>query len=199
MPDEALPGRTRRQAGPPTPASIRSILSALVKPPSEEMTPYPFVWRLRRCSCAVLPAVQKGAAVAAAEYLQNTFPETAGFSPRSLRRMREFYRIYESAPEIMNEAMSLGWTQNIVILEADLTVRERLWYIRAALRFDHHAFLPVAGETLLVPGIEVVAIAPIVRQVGIPLPADQSGLWIIQHLGTLCPETFDDDLARLLR
>lgn len=79
---------------------------------------------------------EKGAAVAAAEYLQNTFPETAGFSPRSLRRMREFYRIYESAPEIMNEAMSLGWTQNIVILEADLTVRERLWYIRAALRFD---------------------------------------------------------------
>lgn len=61
---------------------------------------------------------EKGAAVAAAEYLQNTFPETAGFSPRSLRRMREFYRIYESAPEIMNEAMSLGWTQNIVILEA---------------------------------------------------------------------------------
>lgn len=78
---------------------------------------------------------EKGAAVAAAEYLQGAYPDTAGFSPRSLRRMREFFRAYESAPKIMNEAMSLGWTQNIVILEADLTIRERLWYIRAALRF----------------------------------------------------------------
>ena len=78
---------------------------------------------------------EKGAAVAAAEYLQSAFPEASGFSPRSLRRMREFYRTYVNTPVIMNEAMSLGWTQNIVILEADLTMRERLWYIRAALRF----------------------------------------------------------------
>ena len=78
---------------------------------------------------------EKGAAIAAAEYLQNTFPETSGFSPRSLRRMREFYCAYASDPGIMNEAMSLGWTQNIVILEADLTMQERLWYIRAAIRF----------------------------------------------------------------
>ena len=78
---------------------------------------------------------EKGAAVAAAEYLQSAFPEASGFSPRSLRRMREFYRAYASTPEIMNKAMSLGWTQNIVILEAELTVQERLWYIRAALQF----------------------------------------------------------------
>ena len=78
---------------------------------------------------------EKGAAVAAAEYLQSAFPEASGFSPRSLRRMREFYRTFVNTPVIMNEAMSLGWTQNIVILEADLTMRERLWYIHAALRF----------------------------------------------------------------
>ena len=79
---------------------------------------------------------EKGAAVAAAEYLQSAFLEASGFSPRSLRRMREFYRTYASDPEIMNEAMSLGWTQNIVILESDLTMQERSWYIRAALRFS---------------------------------------------------------------
>ena len=78
---------------------------------------------------------EKGAAIAAAEYLQNTYPDMIGFSPRNLRRMREFYRAYASTPKVMDEAMSLGWTQNIVILEADLTNRERLWYIRAALRF----------------------------------------------------------------
>lgn len=77
---------------------------------------------------------EKGAAIAAAEYLQSAYPDMIGFSPRNLRRMREFYCAYASAPEIMAEAMSLGWTQNLVILEAGLTIRERLWYIRAARR-----------------------------------------------------------------
>ena len=35
---------------------------------------------------------EKGAAVAAAEYLHSRFPDASGFSPRNLRRMREFYR-----------------------------------------------------------------------------------------------------------
>lgn len=78
---------------------------------------------------------EKGAAIAAAEHLQSRFPEASGFSPRSLRRMREFYRVYANAPEMMSEAMVLSWTQNIVILEAGLGMDERLWYIRAALRY----------------------------------------------------------------
>ena len=77
---------------------------------------------------------EKGATIAAAEYLQSAYSDMIGFSPRNLRRMREFYCAYASAPEIMAEAMSLGWTQNLVILEAGLTIRERLWYIRAARR-----------------------------------------------------------------
>ena len=35
---------------------------------------------------------EKGAAVAAAEYLCVAYPGATGFSPRNLRRMREFYR-----------------------------------------------------------------------------------------------------------
>lgn len=78
---------------------------------------------------------EKGAAVAAAEYLQGAYPDTAGFSPRSLRRMREFFRAYESAPELLADVMNLSWTQNVVIFESRLTLSERAWYIRAALRF----------------------------------------------------------------
>ena len=52
----------------------------------------------------------KGAAVAAAEYLCDIYPDASGFSPRNLRRMREFYRTYESIPEILAEAMTIGWT-----------------------------------------------------------------------------------------
>lgn len=78
---------------------------------------------------------EKGAAVAAAEYLQSTYPDTAGFSPRNLRRMRDFYRTYENIPKAVAAAMTIGWTQNVVILETDLTVYEKLWYIRAVQQF----------------------------------------------------------------
>ncbi len=75
---------------------------------------------------------EKGAAVAAAEYLSGTYPAVSGFSPRNLRRMREFYRTYGSDLTVMAETMTIGWTQNVVIMEAELTVQERAWYIRAA-------------------------------------------------------------------
>lgn len=78
---------------------------------------------------------EKGAAVAAAEYLYAAYPDVSGFSPRNLRRMREFYRAYESVPEMLAQAMTIGWTQNTVILEAELTLQERVWYIRATRQF----------------------------------------------------------------
>ena len=78
---------------------------------------------------------EKGAAVAAAGYLQGAYPDVTGFSPRSLRRMRDFYRTYESTPQVMAEAMNIGWTQNNVIMEAELTLQEKAWYIRAVRKF----------------------------------------------------------------
>lgn len=78
---------------------------------------------------------EKGAAVAAAEYLRAAYPDISGSSPQDLRRMRDFYRTYEDAPEIMAEAMAIGWTQNAVILEAELTLQEKAWYIRAVRQF----------------------------------------------------------------
>ena len=68
---------------------------------------------------------EKGAAVSAAEYLASTYPDASGFSPRNLRRMRDFYRTYENTPEVLARVMTIGWTQNIVILEAELTHRNR--------------------------------------------------------------------------
>ncbi len=78
---------------------------------------------------------EKGAAVAASEYLQATYPAAEGFSPRNVRRMRAFYAAYEASPEIMRLAMNLGWTQNVAILERCGSSEERAWYIRAVLHF----------------------------------------------------------------
>ena len=78
---------------------------------------------------------ERGAAVAVSEYLQDSYPAAEGFSPRNLRRMRAFYAAYGASPEIMRQAMSLGWTQNVAILEQCGSNEERVWYIRAVLRF----------------------------------------------------------------
>ena len=49
--------------------------------------------------------------------------------------MREFYHTYENEPDVMCAAMEIGWTQNVVILEADLAFAEKAWYIRAVRQF----------------------------------------------------------------
>jgi len=78
---------------------------------------------------------EKGAAVAAAEYLSKVYPDVSGFSPRNLRRMRELCRAYETAPEVLAQAMTIGWTQNVAILENCQTLDEMNWYIQAVQRF----------------------------------------------------------------
>ena len=64
---------------------------------------------------------EKGTAVAAAEFLQTNFPDRAVFSPRNVRRMRDFYRTYENDQTLLQLALKIGWTLNAVIMEADLT------------------------------------------------------------------------------
>jgi len=79
---------------------------------------------------------ERGAAAAAAAYLQKVYPDASGFSPRNLRRMRDFYKLYGSRSDLLELAMQVGWTQNIVILEADLTINERAWYLQAATQLS---------------------------------------------------------------
>lgn len=84
---------------------------------------------------AVAERPEKGAAVAAAEYIQKNWPDAKGYSPRNLRRMRELYRVYGDCLEAITLAQQIGWTQNVVILEAELDLSLRLWYMRAVRQF----------------------------------------------------------------
>ena len=110
-------------------SALFAALNALMAAELPQMELYREIGRL------VCGRTEKGAAVAAAEYLHSTYPGSPGFSPRNLRRMRDFYRVYATAPEVLHEAMSIGWTQNVVILEAELALQDKLWYIRAVRRF----------------------------------------------------------------
>ena len=84
---------------------------------------------------AVCQRTEKGAAVMASEYLNKHHPDAKGFSSRSLRRMRDFYRTYENRSALLSRAMKLGWIQNVVIMEADLIIELREWYMKAAEQF----------------------------------------------------------------
>ena len=81
---------------------------------------------------AISQRPEKGAAVAAAEFLQANFPDRTGFSPRNVRRMRDFYRTYENDQRLLRLAMKIGWTLNVVIMEAELTREIRKWYLEQA-------------------------------------------------------------------
>lgn len=94
---------------------------------------------------AVCRRTEKGAAVMASEYLNRQYPDVKGFSPRSLRRMRDFYHTYKNHPAILSRAMQLGWIQNVVIMEADLTMELREWYMRAAKQFRWSKAKLIAG------------------------------------------------------
>ena len=75
---------------------------------------------------------EKGAAVAAAEFLQAKFPDRTGFSPRNVRRMRDFYRTYENDQTLLQLALKIGWTLNVIIMEAELTREQRILFLQKA-------------------------------------------------------------------
>ena len=81
---------------------------------------------------AISQRPEKGAAVAAAEFLQANFPDRTGFSPRNVRRMRDFCKTYENDQALLRLAMKIGWTLNVVIMEAELTREIRKWYLEQA-------------------------------------------------------------------
>mgnify|MGYP001027797946 FL=1 len=81
---------------------------------------------------------EKGAAVAAAEFLQTNFPDRAGFSPRNVRRMRDFYKTYENDQALLRLAMKIGWTLSVLIMEAKLSRLQKRFYIYKAMTEKNH-------------------------------------------------------------
>ena len=114
------------------PTDYRALFSKMDKLMAEQLPQMELYCEIGRL---VSGRAEKGAAVAASEYLQAAYPAAEGFSPRNLRRMRAFYAAYEESPEIMRLAMNLGWTRNVAILERCGSNEERTWYIRAVLHF----------------------------------------------------------------
>lgn len=81
---------------------------------------------------AISQRPEKGAAVMAADFA-GEFPDRMGFSPRNVRRMRDFYKTYENDQTLLRLAMKIGWTLNVVIMEADLIKEQRISCLQRAV------------------------------------------------------------------
>lgn len=75
---------------------------------------------------AISQRLEESAAVAAAEFLQTSYPDCTGFSQRNVRRMHDFYKTYEKGQVLLRLAMKIGRTLNVVIMEAELTRVQRI-------------------------------------------------------------------------
>ena len=66
-------------------------------------------------------------------FLQANFPDCTGFSPRATcAGCATFYRTYENDQTLLQLAMKIGWTLNVVIMEAELTRDAHKWYLEQA-------------------------------------------------------------------
>lgn len=75
---------------------------------------------------------EKAFVVYLAKQIAEQLPQLKGFSPRNLRRMRDFYITYQSNPMLMEKAQKLSWTQNTVILECCENNEQRSFYLNLA-------------------------------------------------------------------
>ena len=113
------------------PADYTPLYQALDRLMGEDLPETALYFAIGKAVCA---RPEKGAAVMAAEHLQARYPERKGSSPRNLRRMRAFALAYGDRPELLEKALQLGWTLNVVLLERCGAAEERAWYLDAALR-----------------------------------------------------------------
>jgi predicted nuclease of restriction endonuclease-like (RecB) superfamily len=67
--------------------------------------------------------------------LKAGFEGVAGFSRRSLYRMRAFYLAYRDRPQFVSQAATqIPWFHNVVIIESVKATEEREFYVRSAIQ-----------------------------------------------------------------
>jgi predicted nuclease of restriction endonuclease-like (RecB) superfamily len=87
---------------------------------------------------------------------QREFPGMAGFSWRNLFYMRDFYLAYAENEKLQPMVATIGWTQNLLILEKCKDELQREFYIRMTRKFGwtkvvliHHIENKTYEKTLL--------------------------------------------------
>ncbi len=107
--------------------SIQQCYAATTEPTNEQlMALYAIVGQ------AIVKQGEKAFVVFLGDYLKCKFAALKGFSPRNLRRMRNFYLTYQNNAARMAQAKKLNWTQNVIIMECCSSDAQRFFYMELA-------------------------------------------------------------------
>lgn len=66
-------------------------------------------------------------------HLKMEFPNTDGYSPRNLARMRKFYVTYGDMANLPPSVANLPWTHNFILIEKIKEPEKRIWYAEKCL------------------------------------------------------------------
>lgn len=67
-------------------------------------------------------------------YIQKREPDTKGFSPQNIWRMKQFYETYYKNQKLSPLVREISWTNNLLILSKTDTEIEKEFYIRLAIQ-----------------------------------------------------------------
>ena len=65
--------------------------------------------------------------------LKLEFPNTEGFSPRNISRMKKFYETYEDLTKLPTALAKLPWSHNCLLIDKVTEISKRSWYAEKCL------------------------------------------------------------------
>ena len=69
--------------------------------------------------------------------IQAAFPGIKGFNKRGLYRMRQFYEIYKTNPNVSPMVTQISWTNHLLIMSGCKSDEEREFYIRLCIKENY--------------------------------------------------------------
>ncbi len=71
------------------------------------------------------------------DFLQETKPNTKGFSSQNLWRMKQFYETYHDNKKLSPLVREIGWTNNMIIVSQAKTEEEKEFYLKLAAKENY--------------------------------------------------------------
>ena len=79
----------------------------------------------------------KGVIKNLSKHIQTSLPDSSGFSPQNLWRMKQFYEEYRDNEKLSPLVRELTWTNNMIILSKTKNPEEREFYTRLAIQENY--------------------------------------------------------------
>ena len=70
-------------------------------------------------------------------FMKREYPMMKGFNKRGIYRMKQFYETYKDYPIVSPLVTQISWTNNLIILSATNTMKEKEFYIKMCIKNNY--------------------------------------------------------------